>query len=347
MNEKEKIRITGYTGSEGKEYIVLHIKKFRLLMENFVAPNLNLLKKIGIILDFCICVVLYGAGINDYFQYNFYRRKHSDRKNFIVGRKWKKIIRVCNKKINQKEFDDKCKFNYIYSEYLGREWLDMDSCEFDAFDEFMKKHSVAISKIKNGSGGNGINIIKYEKEDNEILYKKLKKQHVIVEEVLTQCDELKKFNPESVNTLRVVTIVVDNTDVRIMNAVMRMGNGKKCTDNFHHHGLAALVDEKTGIIVTPAIDKSNNQYYYHPRTGYQIIGYQIPNWESIIETVKSAALVKPEIRYVGWDIALDKNGKVCIIEGNCASDPDITQMPDQIGKWPKYNKVLKELDKQE
>lgn len=343
MNEKEKIHLTGYNGSKGKEYFILHIKKFDLLMKTFIAPNLSILKRIEIIVDFCMCVILYGAGINDYFQYNFYKRRHADRKNFIVGRKWKKIIKICNYKIKQEEFDNKCKFNKEYSEYLGRRWLDMDVCNYEEFRSFMDKHHQVLSKIKNGSGGNGINLINYEKEKLPDLYKTLKEEHTIVEELLTQYDELKKFNPESVNTLRIVTIVVNKQDIRIMNAVIRMGNGKKCTDNFHHHGLAALVDEKTGIVITPAIDKSNQKYYHHPRTGYQIIGYQIPNWEEIIKTVKNAALIHPEIRYVGWDVALDKDGKVCIIEGNCASDPDITQMPDQTGKWKKYQRVLKKL----
>ena len=35
-----------------------------------------------------------------------------------------------------------------------------------------------------------------------------------------------------------------------------------------------------------------------------------------------------------------RNGRICIIEGNCTADPDITQMPDQIGKWPKYREVI-------
>ena len=37
---------------------------------------------------------------------------------------------------------------------------------------------------------------------------------------------------------------------------------------------------------------------------------------------------------------MQENGKICIIEGNCTADPDITQMPDQVGKWPKYKKEL-------
>lgn len=47
-----------------------------------------------------------------------------------------------------------------------------------------------------------------------------------------------------------------------MDAVFRCGNGEKCTDNFHHFGLAAIIDIQTGIVVTPAIDKLNQKYLY-------------------------------------------------------------------------------------
>lgn len=344
MNEQEKIKITGYTGSKGKEYLVLHIKKFNLLMKNFISDRLNFFQKFGIILDFSLCVVKYGAGINDYFQYNFYKRRSVDRNTFIVGRKWKKIIKCCNGKIKQEIFDNKSKFNQQYSEFLGRAWLDIDQCTYDEFEDFISKYKQVISKIKNGSGGNGIEIINYKEGLLSQYYKELKKKHVMLEEIIKQHESMKRFNPESVNTLRIVTIVDKSNTVKIMNAVFRAGNGEKCTDNFHHHGLAALVDEQTGIVITPAIDKSNVTYYVHPRTKCQIIGYQIPFWEKIIETVKQAALVNPQVRYVGWDIALTEKGDISIIEGNCASDPDIVQMPDQIGKWPKYKKVLDEFE---
>ena len=150
------------------------------------------------------------------------------------------------------------------------------------------------------------------------------------------------FNPSSVNTLRVVTINTGKT-IEIMNAVFRCGNGKGCTDNFHHLGLAALVDIDTGIVYTQAIDKKNNRYILHPISNKQIVGFKIPYWENVLETVKCAADVNKNIRYVGWDIAINNDGTICIIEGNSASDPDVVQMPDQIGKWNKYKEIINKI----
>lgn len=340
--EKTNQSLTGYSKSRGINYVRLHLAKYSLLLNTYVSRDLNAFQKMLIGTDFITSVILYGAGINDYFQYQFFEKSISERKKFIVARKWKKIIRRCNGKIAQDNFDDKSVFNRIYNDFLGRDWIDMDTVSIGEFQQFGTKHPESLSKIKNGSGGNGIELFHYDKTTSEDDWKRLKKEHCILEEKIEQNHELKEFNPSSVNTIRVVTIT-NGSNIHVMNAVLKIGNGDGCTDNFHHYGLAALVDCETGIVITPAVDKKNGKYVSHPISGKEILGYQIPFWDRIINTVKRIALIDPAIRYVGWDVALNDKGEVCVIEGNCASDPDITQIPDQIGKWPAYNAVLKEL----
>lgn len=344
MKKQPENGLLGYNSKASlTQYIQSHIEKYNYLMSTYIAPVIPMHEKITIAADFVCCVVRYGAGINDYFQYNFYKRKANDRESFIVGRKWRHIIRKCNGKIKVEEFDNKAIFNKEYSEFLGREWIDMDHCSLEDFSEFVNSHEQIICKIKDGSGGNGIQLLnKNTVEPLESKYDEIKKSHCILEEVIIQHDDIAAFNPSSVNSIRVVTIV-NNGEARIMHAVFRMGNGTLCTDNFHHLGLAALIDVDSGIVYTPAVDKLNRHYIVHPISKKQITGFVVPFWDSICKTVKRAASIKPDIRYVGWDVALKQDGTVCIIEGNCASDPDIVQMPDQIGKWPVYKEAINDL----
>lgn len=336
-------KITGYNSSRGFEYITDHFKKYNLLQRYFIEEDVGLLKKTYIIFDFIWCVLRYGCGINDYFQYKFFYKKSFDRKKFIVARKWKKIVIACNGKLKVEEFDDKSIFYQNYSEFLGRDWIDLSKAEYEEFREFVVKYPVSMYKIKDGSGGNGIGILDYNAiSDLEQKYLELRAMNVILEELIIQNHEMSDFNPSSVNTLRVVTINTGKT-IEIMNAVFRCGNGKGCTDNFHHLGLAALIDINTGIVYTQAIDKKNNRYILHPISNKQIVGFKIPYWENVLETVKCAADVNKNIRYVGWDIAIKNNGTICIIEGNSASDPDVVQMPDQIGKWNKYKNTITKI----
>ena len=336
-------KITGYNSSRGFEYITDHFKKYNLLQKYFIEEDVGLLIKTYIIFDFIWCVLRYGCGINDYFQYKFFYKKSFDRKKFIVARKWKKIVIACNGKLKVEEFDDKSIFYQNYSEFLGRDWMDLSKAEYEEFREFVVKYPVSMYKIKDGSGGNGIGILDYNAiSDLEQKYLELRAMNVILEELIIQNHEMSDFNPSSVNTLRVVTINTGKT-IEIMNAVFRCGNGKGCTDNFHHLGLAALIDIDTGIVYTQAIDKKNNRYIFHPSSNKQIVGFKIPYWENVLETVKRAADVNKNIRYVGWDIAIKNNGTICIIEGNSASDPDVVQMPDQIGKWNKYKNTITKI----
>lgn len=341
MKENRFQKIMGYNNSKGLDYIKVHLRKYDILMKTFVSPNLNPIQKLWISLDFMGCVLKYGAGINDYFQYNFYKRKASERKNFIVGRKWHYIIKKCNGTSKQEKFDNKVTFNKLYNNFLGRDWLDTEECTFEEFESFVNSHSGIMSKIKDGSGGNGIGI--YNRGDNlHEDFENLRNQKVMLEEIIVQHSGMAEFNPECVNTMRIVTIRNGNR-VYVMNAVFRCGNGEGCTDNFHHFGIAALIDVKTGIVSTSGVDKNNHRYVIHPRTKKKIVGFEIPYWDKIIRTVTAASKITPEVRYVGWDVAIQQDGRICIIEGNCASDPDITQMPDQTGKWRMYKKILDKL----
>lgn len=323
-------------------YIISRFKKIKRMLNDFIEQKLNIFQKVLIIIDMSLSIIIYGSGINDYFQYQFYKRKHIDRKNFIVYRKRMKIIRSLNDKEDRKMFDSKPLFNKVYSKYIGRGWLDIENSTYDDFVSFVKKHNSFIVKPSNGSHGKGIRKETITSEiDIRKMYGEIKSEMAILEEIIVQCEDIARFNPSSVNTLRVVTVLMDNGDARVMTANFRVGNGEKYADNFHHNGIAALLDTDSGIVVTSGIDMNFKRYLKHPITGTQIIGYKIPHWDKVVKTVKEAAKVTPTVRYVGWDVAVGDEGRVIIIEGNAAADPDISQMPDQIGKWPLYKDVIR------
>ncbi len=80
----------------------------------------------------------------------------------------------------------------------------------------------------------------------------------------------------------------------------------------------------------------------HPVTGEVIVGFQIPFWNQIIELVKELAYVVPQVRYVGWNIAITEKRPI-LIEGNYRGMFGVQQQVDQIGKRQLYDMVLKEI----
>lgn len=67
-----------------------------------------------------------------------------------------------------------------------------------------------------------------------------------------------------------------------------------------------------------------------------MLGFQIPNWAALLEFVKQAALVVPQVRFVGWDVAVKDDGFE-LIEAN--HDPGL-ELLEFIGKKLHYKEIM-------
>ena len=324
-----------------KGYFMARLKKINEMLKDYVDHDLNILQKLFVLIDLAFSIVIYGVGITDYFQYQFYKRRHLDRKDFIVYRKRMWLVRNFNDQEGRLIFDNKARFNRIFNDYLHRRWLNLSSCTFEEFKDFTAEEGKFMVKPLQGSHGIGIRIEDINDYfDLEALFLDLKADQCILEGLIEQDEDLAEFNPSSVNTLRVVSLLGNKGKVNLMTANLRVGHGNKYADNFHHEGIAALIDLDTGLVVTTGIDKNLKRYIFHPVSGKQIVGFKVPFWGKVKETVRQAAQVVPTVRYVGWDIAIGKQGEIILVEGNAAADPDLSQMPDQIGKWPLFKEAI-------
>ena len=163
----------------------------------------------------------------------------------------------------------------------------------------------------------------------------------LLEDYIVQHHTMSVLHPGSVNGVRVVTLL-KNEEVSIVFTCVKIGNGG-VVDNLAGGGVTAPVDSETGVVKSAACDKNYNKFDYHPSTNEKITGLQIPHWDKVIEMCKKAALVTPEIRYSGWDVAIREDGPV-IIEGNYMPDYNFIQYPahtpDKIGMKPLLNRIL-------
>ena len=316
-------------------------KTGRLIAEHM--PDAGRFLSLIIFIDVVWATILYGGAIDDYFYYNFYQRRHSARKNFNTWRKRKQIINACNDREDREIFNDKSRFNETFSLYLGREWLDLSRCSYRDFAAFVRSNPRFIVKPPVGSFGQGVRLVEAAAGDLPSLFADLRREGLLAEEYISQLAELAQFNPSSVNTLRIMTLLAADGRVRVLTAALRCGNGPQCADNLSLGGIASLVDTATGLVTTPGIDLRCRRYIRHPQSGKELVGFQVPFWERIMAIVKAAARVVPTVRYVGWDVALGRSGTVHLVEGNAAADADVTEMPDQIGKWPLDRDELKKI----
>lgn len=90
------------------------------------------------------------------------------------------------------------------------------------------------------------------------MYDELKRRQIsIVEEVVKQHHDMSRINPDSVNTIRVYTVLTDGKANAIY-ACIRMGNSDRPVDNINAGGMYSPIDMKTGKIAFPACDKQKS-----------------------------------------------------------------------------------------
>ena len=240
-----------------------------------------------------------------------------------------------------KKFDDKLLFNKIYKEFLKRDYLDLNNSSLDDFKKFIKKHNKIICKIPDGTGGKGIQVIEIDKNTNvDELYNNLKNNNLmLVEEYLVQHEKMNKLYDQSVNTLRIITFL-DENGVHILKTILKIGNGGH-VDNFSSGGMYTFVDEN-GRVFVPAIDEKGNIFETHPISKTKIVGFEIPQYDEVVKLIQKIGKVNDKVRYIGWDIAISKDGPV-LIEGNPFSGifqvkPSISGI--KTGDLPNFRKYM-------
>ena len=282
-----------------------------------------------------------GASMDDYMLLRFYDLKNPARKNFILEDEC--VLTLPNKYNRQDKrhlLDNKFDFNNFFRDFLGRSFMVVDeTTSLDSFNEFCKdKHSVILKPLDSWCGQG---IYKSNTDDPKNLLESIKKNgQYLVEEIVEQDSRLSALNSDTVNTIRILSLMNNDGNVSVPLAAFRIGRKGYCTDNFHSHGLVAAVDAKTGVVMTVARDMDGNQYLSHPDSGEKIIGFEIPNWSEVLNTVKRCALMVPELRYIGWDVAIGVNGIPLLIEGNSNSGVDVFQVSLQKGVRDIVNKGL-------
>jgi hypothetical protein len=321
--------------------------KFKRLFDDidkYIVKNPSWWIIIKITLDFLWEKLVYRNELIDYIQYRFYFKKRVERRRFITRGRLVKIIRQCNSPEARHVFDYKPLFHNKYKDLLGRDFLDAREASMEEVIAFLRLHKRVMGKKPDGMFGKGICEFVADNTNNDIkIAEDIMQKGLLLEEFLIQHEDLAKFNASSTNSLRVVTFITANGEVKIMAAVLRVGRAGRIADNFHHEGIAALVSIESGIVYTVGVDRSFNRYILHPDSKKQIVGFRVPKWQEIIEFVKMAAERQPDLRYVGWDLTICSDGRIVLIEGNPGADADVTQIPDQMGKWPLYQPLLEEL----
>ena len=340
--------------------------KIETMPESFRKPTV-----LGALIDIVYSRIRYGAGIDDYFDFRFYSLNHRGRKSFGTVRDKFAIRNYVNEPDYCVRISDKGQFAKYYGEFMRRNTFHVeagtDDKDLQEYCARMKENGINRFFIKPCKGGEGIGVFILDVDDpilesvgalmkkygqinaqeikNRPHYEKklLARDELMIEPMLENHPEVNKIHPSSLNTMRIPTLYTGG-EFKIMAACIRFGRDGSVVDNINSGGMTAEIDLDTGVIMTPAVDHAGRQYVVHPTTNEIIVGLRIPFWDEIKEMVVKAAEVTPQVKYVGWDVAVTPNGPM-IIEGNTCGSLQIQQIPRHLGNRYLYEEVLKKAGK--
>lgn len=172
-----------------------------------------------------------------------------------------------------------------------------------------------------------------------MIFSELSANDCIIEEVIKQ-DELMCFANKSVNTIRVYTIVNSKGNASILKCVLRAGVGETIVDNYAAGGCVYQVDNELGVITSKGLSKEKNSHIIHPGSDIIMLGYKIPKWESVKKICIAAAEKIPQVRFIGWDVAITEKGCL-LIEGNHDPDYEFLEFVGERGYKSKIISLLK------
>lgn len=170
-----------------------------------------------------------------------------------------------------------------------------------------------------GSGrGHGIRFFDSDSlavEDVKSIFKTYGK-NFIIQKKMSQHETLANLNPNSLNTIRVVTFLHKN-QVHVLTAILRVGGGSNEIDNTSQGGYKStvLTDGRLSKFGTTTIHGRTEYVDTYPN-GVRFEDVVIPSYDRILDLVCAQAKRMAHFKIIGWDVAVTPEGDPMLIEYN-------------------------------
>lgn len=289
------------------------------LLENYteIKDDYQKLRKVAI--DMEAVRVLLSFSLSEYVAFRFYEKDISERRAFISDEERLRVLKKINDPVCYDSLDDKWAAYNLLKDYYGREILMAESeQDIKAFKAFCRKKKYIVLKPPYGTQGRGIRAVKvpFKFKLNKFFTTLLKENGpLLIEELIKPHKTVAVLNPDSVNTIRLITYF-DGEKASIQNAFMKIGQKGSFVDNGETGGILVSIDLEKGILNSKGYDEKGWVYDEHPYTGITFKGYQLPDWDKAIALGYELADKVPGLKYIGWDIAYTSDNQWIVVEGN-------------------------------
>jgi len=290
---------------------------------------------------------------NKYWDFFLQSLPHSIQSKYYVPRDYYAI--EIEPKFNNNIFSDfineKNYYNKLFSGFdiilpktylhcINNTFLNEDYFKIENIKEILDKIDCDII-TKGSTGGSGENIFKFTKSngwhvDNSgkkldiLKLSEFYKGNFLVQECISQHEDIAKFHPGTLNTIRALTYrSIKSNEIHVISAMLRIGQGQSVVDNISAGGIAVGINIKeNGKFNKYGFDKYGNHWFQHPETGIQFEGSSVPYFKIIVKQLINLGYFLGHNRIIGWDVSVDRNGKMILIEPNIGIGTWMSQIAD-------------------
>ena len=174
---------------------------------------------------------------------------------------------------------------------------------------------VIIKPSIDSEGGEGICFWGSNNTESELInILKSSGKNLIVQEIAKQSDALNSLHKESVNTIRVISLI-HKGEVKILSAILRMGVNGAQIDNAAAGGLFCGINTN-GRLKAVAYDTKGHPHTEHPQGG-ELTKFVTPSFDECLNLIKYAA---PRLSHISklcsWDLYIDDSDMPRLLEVN-------------------------------
>ncbi len=297
-------------------------------------------------IDVLFCRLAYGFQPDEYWCFGLENQSMEQRRKWVSDIDRYHYVYQLNDLAENRVFNNKGLTYQKFGKYYKREAIFITSKkDIAAYNEFVQKHNVFVRKAVMGSLGRGIELVDLnttKKTAQDVFEDIIAHGPHIVEERVIQGKETAVLNSSSVNTVRVITLNTRN-GIEVLYTFMKVGRNGSFVDNGGAGGILVGIDKNTGVMNTNGFDELNIQYEKHPDSGIVFKGFQMPEWNKMLEICKEMSSQISNVRMIGWDMAYSNNGWL-VIEGNGMSQLIGPQIVWQHGVKQEFLSYLEKVD---
>ena len=273
----------------------------------FPGKYRHYLQRAGGDVDMCHETLLHGTFYEEYEAYGFASKNEAERREYLTDAVRDRVCRRVNSRQGNRIVTDKYStYTILHRFYLRKVWLLNSKANLDEIIRAGMDSGQLVAKPADNCGGRGVELLTATSEE-EWRHLLADKQGMMIEECIQQVQEMARWNPSSVNTIRMNTFRHKDS-VRVFTAFIRTGRKGSFVDNGLQGGLFASIDTDSGVIFTDGYDEKCVAHAVHPDSGVPYKGVALPRWDEAVALAKEMALAMPGMTYIGWDLALTAEG---------------------------------------